>query len=146
MRRLSEGEILHIYNAMMTVGVKLEEKLEHFPKIDKSMVLLYSDQIIFMNPYASENYTKTAINYYLEPTQESSMMNLNMVKNNVKQFGIMLLSLASGMSEKNFITQDSIRQSLEQQRPYFSTKLLTIIEICCLSSNPPTFKELSDLT
>lgn len=73
-------------------------------------------------------------------------MNLNMVKNNVKQFGIMLLSLASGLSEKNFTTQDQIRSCVEQQRPYFSTKLLTIIEVCCLSPNPPTFKELSEIT
>jgi hypothetical protein len=145
-RRLREGEILHIHNALIKVGTYFEDNFEHFPKIEKSSILLYGNEIKFINPYISENYTKTVISYYLKPTNESKALNVNMIRNNVKQLGIMMLSLASGIGEDQLNTQEALRQSLEVQRPYYSKKLLAIIETACISANPPTFKELEEIS
>lgn len=141
-RKLKEIEIWHIFDAVVTTGQFYEQNLEHFPRIQKSMILIGSNQINFMSPHVSEVYLKNDLPFYIYPSPESQNVHKNNIKRNIMELGLVLLSLASNKKEDEFTTKEQVIYSIDSLKQHFSIKLISIIEAVLLHGSIHTFNDL----
>lgn len=126
----------------------LEENLLHYPVVAKKYVIKFSkDKIKLLNPYCFPDFIKEVIQIYLNPMNPMSSRrkyNKLQITRNIKEFGIMIITLLSSANEYQLKTDIAyVAKIIDQLAVKYSKGLIMLLKYILMSQNPP--KSLQEL-
>lgn len=141
-RVISEGEIWRVVDTICSVGTSFEKHLEHFPYLNKAAILLGENGVGILNPYLSESYLQFVVTYYLPGDQNAFAQHHENIRRNLREFGIVLLSLASNTPQYEIKSRQKVSSLIQALKSQRLTSFATLSEILILTQQIQSFEEL----
>lgn len=139
--------ISHMLNGLLF----LQNEGFHYPALRKKYTIYQSDKSAFklLNPHCFSKYIENLIAIYLNSsigmTEKRNFQNQNIIRN-IKEFGIMILSLIKDVDESHFFkTPTLIKQTLvefKRNRSY-SDKLINFLIFSVENRTPMNFHDIA---
>ena len=143
---LKINEYYNLLEKIIATGKEKEKKLEHFVNVDKKSILIVNGDFKFLNPYMCESYFNDVLTIYLTKGSHADSYHQNKIKENVTEFGRLLLSCVYNKHIDHY--NDSYELDLDLKKlselQDFDSTLKAMIKRMCRYSFGATFIDLEN--
>ena len=92
----------------------MEQKVNHFINLDPKWIIYKEKEIKFWNPYTSETYLDTVIDFYLQDPDMAKKINSAKLKDNINDFGKLLLHCFTKEPLDHYADSETLHNDVEK--------------------------------
>jgi len=92
----------------------MEKKINHFINVEPKWIVYGNDNVAFWNPYMSETYLDTVIDFYLKDPDMAKKINSSKLKENINDFGKLLLHCVTKEPLDHYADSQTLHADIEK--------------------------------